>query len=239
MSYKLFYWPSIPGRGEFVRLVLEDAAAEYVDVGRERGGQAVGKGLDAEQLAQAPFAPPYLRYQGITVSHVANILQFIGPQLDLVPATEADRLWCHGLQLTITDFVTEIHNVHHPLGPGLHYEEQETEARSAAERFREERLPKYLQYFEDVLYSQDPHTGWLAGSACSTADISLFQVMTGLSFAFPNAVSAMAAGIPKLCALVERVAERPHLAAYLESDRRMAFNNDGIFRHYPELDARR
>jgi hypothetical protein len=42
---------------------------------------------------------------------------------------------------------------------------------------------------------------------------------------------------PELLALRERVRELPRIAAYLASGRRMPFNQDGIFRRYPELDA--
>jgi glutathione S-transferase len=44
---------------------------------------------------------------------------------------------------------------------------------------------------------------------------------------------------PLLRGLAERAAGQPRIAAYLASPRRLAFNNDGVFRHYPELDARR
>jgi glutathione S-transferase len=236
MAYELYYWPGIPGRGEYVRLALEDAGADYVDVGRRDGAGAVATGLDTAAGPQPPFAPPYLRDGEITVSHAANILAYLGPQLALAPEDEAQKLWCHGLNLTLTDFVAEIHNTHHPLGPGLYYEDQKAEAKRCAAAFLDERLPKFLHYFEAVLAANPEGADWLVGTAASTADLSLFQTIVGLNFAFPNAMTAMGDDIPRINELSERVAQRPRLADYLASDRRMAFNNDGVFRHYPELD---
>ncbi|WP_353110059.1 glutathione S-transferase [Salinisphaera dokdonensis] len=242
MRYELYYWPGIPGRGEFVRLALEDAGADYIDIVRDthgnRGGlDAVGGGLRFENNTRAPFAPPYLRAGDIEVSHVANILQFLGPRLGLAPAGEADRLWCHGLQLTLADFVTEIHDTHHPLGPGLYYEEQRAEAECRAAVFIDARLPKFLDYFESVLAAKPEGDRWLVRDGCTTADLSLFQIMVGLDYALPNAMASQRGRIRRVRALVERVAERERLASYLASPRRMRFNKDGIFRHYPELDS--
>ncbi|ROO28883.1 glutathione S-transferase [Salinisphaera orenii MK-B5] len=235
MRYELFYWPGIPGRGEFVRLALEDAGADYVDVGRARGAEAVAEGLEAGP--RPPFAPPYLRAEGLEVSHVANILLFLGPRLGLAPADEALHRFEHGLQLTLTDFTAEIHDTHHPLGPTLYYADQKAEAARRAAVFRSARLPKFLGYFETVLAANPDGGHWLVGDACSTADLSLFHVVTGLRYAFPRAVDAATVDTPRVLALVERVAARPRLAAYLASDRRAAFNEHGIFRHYPELDG--
>lgn len=237
MRYELYYWPGIPGRGEFVRLALEDAGADYVDVARADDGLArVSGDLDFENNPRAPFAPPYLRAGDIEVSHVANILAFLGPRLDLAPADEADRLWCHGLQLTLTDFTAEIHDTHHPIGSGLYYEDQKPEAARRARVFLEQRLPKFLDYFEAVLARNPDGDSWLVGDRCTTADLSLFQVISGLDYAFPNAMRSQQRTMPRLRALADRVAARPALTDYLASARRMAFNNDGLFRQYPELD---
>lgn len=242
MRYELYYWPGILGRGEFVRLSLEDAGADYIDIvsdtDKDAGGlDAVSRGLEFEDNARAPFAPPYLRAGDIEVSHVANILQFLGPRLGLAPAGEADRLWCHGLQLTLTDFVTEIHDTHHPLGPGLYYEEQRAEADCRSAVFIEARLPRFLDYFESVLAANPDGDCWLVRDACSTADLSLFQIVAGLDYALPRVMASQSGRIRRVRALVERVAERDRLAAYLASPRRARFNTDGIFRHYPELDS--
>jgi len=242
MRYELYYWPGIPGRGEFVRLALEDAGADYVDIVRGSaddglGLTAVTAGLEPEHNSRPPFAPPYLRAGNMEISHVANILQFLGPRLDLAPTDEALRYWCHGLQLTMTDFVAEIHDSHHPLGPGLYYEQQTAEAKRRAGVFIESRLPKFLGYFEDVLAANPAGETWLAGDHCSTADLSLFQIVAGLRHAYPNAMAALESDVSRVAALADRVAHRPRLARYLASERRMAFNNDGVFRHYPELDS--
>ncbi|MFE8072513.1 glutathione S-transferase family protein [Marinobacteraceae bacterium S3BR75-40.1] len=241
MRYELYYWPGIPGRGEYIRLALEEAGADYIDVGRAPdeegfGVGAIGEYLDASRTAYPPFAPPFLKAGEILVSHVANILQFLGPRLGLVPEPESDRLWAHGLQLTVTDFVAEIHNVHHPLGPELYYEEQKDEALRCAGNFREQRLPKFLQYFEDVLTKNPAGPDHLVGGSLSYVDLSLFHTLAGLRYAFPKAMEAQTSTIPRLNNLADAVEQRPNIQAYLTSERRQAFNESGIFRHYPELD---
>lgn len=235
--YELYYWPGIPGRGEFIRLALEDAGANYVDIGRRDGAGAVAHYLDLAHTATPPFAPPYLEVDGTgRVSHVANILRVIGPDLNLAPEKTDEQNFAHGLQLTITDFVSEIHDTHHPLGPELHYEEQTTEAGRRAALFRAHRLPKYLGYFEDIL-TATPRSPWLVGDNVTTVDLSLFQVMAGLRYAFPRALEYLDEKLGHIQALCDAVSARPGIAAYLESPRRQSFNQQGVFRHYPELDG--
>ena len=240
MRYQLYYWPSIQGRGEFVRLALEQAGVAYDDVARRgrTGMAALLRGLADARNPRLPFAPPYLRAGKRVIGQTANILLFLGARHGLAPKDEAGRLWAHQLQLTIADFVGEVHDTHHPVGGSLYYEDQKLEAKRYARQFREERMPKFLGYFERVL-KLNPHGGrWLVGARLSYVDLSMFQVMKGLEYAFPNAMAHGRRRYPLLRALTERVAAQPHIAAYLESPRRLAFNNEGIFRHYPELDAR-
>jgi glutathione S-transferase len=241
MRYELFYWPSIPGRGEFVRLALEQAGADYVDVARMRGAgmgvAALMRGLEDTRNACPPFAPPYLKAGSRIIGQTANILLYLGARHALAPKNEAGRLWAHQLQLTIADFVGEIHDTHHPIASSLYYEDQKREARRYAERFRAERLPKYLGYFEGVLKRN--RRGHFVGTRLSYVDLSMFQVMAGLHYAFPNAMNQLKRGLPLLYALGGRVAAQPRIAAYLASPRRLQFNNGGIFRHYPALDARK
>ena len=150
-----------------------------------------------------------------------------------LPRRDEDRWGAEHLQITIADFVSEIHDTHHPIAGALYYEEQKPEAIRRTTVFREQRLPKFMDYFERVL----EHGGqWLVGGACTCADLSLFQVVAGLNYAFPNALGAMRKDHPGVLALHDRVAARPNVAAYLDSDRRIPFNEQGIFRHYPELD---
>lgn len=236
MHYELYYWPTIQGRGEFVRLALEDAGATYRDVARGDGGMGLMKEyLAGERTSRVPFAPPFLKDGEQLVSHVANILHYLGPRLNLAPEDEAGRLWAHGLQLTISDFVAEIHDVHHPVGVSLYFDEQKPEATRRARTFREERLPKFLGYFEQVLAANPDGPTMVAGRH-SYVDLSLFQVITGLRYAFPNAMRRLEPRLPRLVALAERVARRPNIVAYLRSPRRLPFNENGIFRHYPDLD---
>lgn len=237
-SYELFYWPGLPGRGEFIRLVLEDAGAPYVDVARlpeDQGGgvPAILRLLRGEHEGLLPLAPPILRVGDLTLAQVANICQFLGPRLGLAPADEADRLAANQLQLTIADLVAEVHDTHHPISTGRYYEDQKEAARERAAAFLEQRLGRFLGYFERVLERNGEQ---LVGAAISYVDLSMFQVLEGLAYAFPRAFARASAAIPKLLALRERVRVRPRLAAYLASDRRLAFNESGIFRRYPELD---
>jgi glutathione S-transferase len=237
MRYELYYWPSIQGRGEFVRLALEEAGADYVDVAREKGGDAAMRRLlDREAVTRAPFAPPFLKAGALLIGQTANILLYLGAHHGQAPASEAGRLWAHQLQLTIADFVDEIHDTHHPIASGLYYEDQRREARARAADFLQSRAPKYLGYFEKLLAhntAADPH---LVGARLSYPDLSLFQIVAGLRFAFPRAMAGLEPEHPRVIALHDRVAARPRIAAYLASDRRIPFNQDGIFRHYGELD---
>jgi len=232
MSYDLWYWPTIPGRGEFVRLALEAGAISYRDLAREEGAGALAADL-AVPRDMPPFAPPYLIADGLTIAQTANILLFLGERHDLAPGNLAGRLRVNQLQLTIADMVGEAHDVHHPIAGGLFYEDQKPEAARRAEDFRANRIPKFLQYFERVLL----HSGdWIAGDRWSYADLSLFQLIEGLRFAFPKRTASVIRDCPKLLGLHEAVATLPELQDYLASDRRLPFS-DGIFRHYPELDA--
>jgi glutathione S-transferase len=243
MTYQLHYWPTIQGRGEFVRLALEDAGAAYVDVARgdpdDGGGE---KALMADMAGQdrPPFAPPYLVDGDLVIGQTANILLHLGPRHGLAPRDEAGRLWVNQLQLTIADLVAEAHDVHHPVGVGLYYEDQKAEAARRAQEFRTQRMRKFLGWFETVLERATPKTGnergWLTGAAPTYADLSLFQAVEGLRYAFPNAMKRLEPKLPRVIALRDAVAERPNVAAYLRSERRIPFSTEGIFRRYPELD---
>jgi glutathione S-transferase len=233
MRYQLFYWPEIQGRGEFVRLALEDAGADYEDVARGAGGTSRMMAMMNEEK-RPPFAPPFLKAGKLVVAQVANILFYLGPHLKLSPSDEAGRLWLHQLQLTVTDFVKEVHDTHHPVATGLYYEDQKPEARRYASGFLDERAPKYLGYFERVLErSGGPN---LLGRKFSYGDLSMFQLIEGMRYAFPKGMKRIERKVPGLVEIHDRVAKRPRIQAYLDSPRRIAFNESGIFRCYPELD---
>jgi glutathione S-transferase len=234
MRYELYYWPGIQGRGEFVRLALEQAGADYADIARGGRGMAAMMRMMEARSATPPFAPPFLKAGKRVIAQTANILFYLGPRHGLAPKAEAGQLWLHQLQLTVTDLVLEIHDTHHPLGPSLYYEEQRAPAKKRSAEFWKERVPKYLGYFERVL--RDGGGAWLTGRRLSYVDLSLFQIVEGLRYAFPNHMSAFERGIPGLTGLHDRVASQPNIRAYLASDRRIPFNEDGIFRHYRELD---
>jgi glutathione S-transferase len=221
MKYELYYWPGIQGRGEFVRLALEDAGADYVDVARRENGM---KAMQVQMKRNRIFACPFLRAGTTVVAQTALILHFLGPRLDLAPKSDKARMWLHQQQLTISDFLVEVHDTHHPVGSGLYYEDQKPEALRRAQDFRKQRLPKFLDYFERL---ERP-------KAFTYLDLSLFQMMQGLRYAFPKTMKARR--YPKLAALHDKVEKRPRVGAYLASGRRIAFNEQGIFRHYPELD---
>ena len=232
MSYDLWYWPDIPGRGEFVRLALEAGGIPYRDLARERGADALMQDMASSGDAP-PFAPPYLVAGELRIAQTANILLFLGETHGLAPADMAGKLWVNQLQLTIADIVEEAHNVHHSVSSALYYEDQEDEAARGAESFRADRIPKYLGYFERALAARG---AWLAGARWTYADLSLFQLVEGLRFAFPLRTASVIRDCPRVAALHEAVATLPELRDYLSSARRVPFG-EGIFRHYPELDA--
>jgi glutathione S-transferase len=236
MRYELYYWSGIQGRGEFVRLALEDAGADYVDVARKRGDSAMMPFLRGKQAGAQPFAPPFLKAGRMVIAQTATILAYLGPHLGLVPGGQSAEIYAQQLQATVTDFIAEVHDTHHPIAASQYYEQQRAAARKRTEAFREERVPKYLGYFENVL---ERGNGRQALSRHSYVDLSLFQVISGLDYAFPNTMQRMQKKIPRLRDLAERIAERPNIAAYLASPRRIPFNEDGIFRHYAELDPAR
>lgn len=237
MPYELYYWNGIQGRGEFVRLALEEAGADYVDVTRaSRGGTGEMMRIMEGQEPRIPFAPPFLKDGDNIVSHVANILFYLGPKLGLAPKDETSRLFLNGLQLTVTDFVAEVHDTHHPIATGQYYEEQREPAKERSAAFIDDRIPKFLGYFERVLQQNPKGREYVVGDGLSYVDLSLFQIMEGLTYAFPKGMHHYAGCFPALEALRDRVKMRPNIAAYLRSDRRLAFNEEGIFRHYPELD---
>ena len=241
MAYELYYWPMIQGRGEYIRLALEEAGADYVDVGRKPEGEGGGPGAIAAFLVDAAnprpaYAPPILKDGDVILAQTANILDFLGPRLGLAPEDEAGRAWANSLQLTVSDLVVEAHDAHHPIGSALYYEDQVEEAKKRAPLFLEHRVPKYLGYFAGVI-ARNEGSPYFIGDALTHPDLSLFQTIAGLRYAFPVAMARIEPDYPALTALHDLVAARPNVAAYLSSERRIPFNEMGIFRHYPELDG--
>ncbi len=237
MAYELYYWPTIQGRGEFIRLALEEAGADYADVTREarpgKGVNALMALLGDSDLDRPPFAPPILRSGKLLIAQTANILQYLGPRHGLAPSSEAGRLWIHQLQLTIADFVDETHDAHHPIASSLYYRDQAQEAKRRTQHFLAERVPKYLGYFEGVIAGKN----YMVGRSLTYVDLSIFQIIAGLRYAFPKTMARPEKKYRGLVALHDRVAARPRLASYLASVRRIPFNENGIFRYYPELEA--
>lgn len=237
MRYELYYWPSIQGRGEFIRLALEEAAADYTDVVRDDGISGMFDFITGESTDRPPFAPPILKAGKQVIAQTAIILMFLGARHKLAPASETGRMWTHQLQLTMDDFLVEAHDVHHPLAKSLYYEEQQKEALRRADDFVPARLPKFLDYIERVLELNPSGSKYLVGARLTYADLSLFQHVEGLRYAFPKAMARLEPQYPLLVGLHGRVAERPRIRAYTASDQRIPFNEDGIYRHYPELDS--
>ena len=240
MAIQLYYWPTIQGRGEFVRLAFEAAGAAYVDVARRSqargGGVAAMMKLMNGTTERSPFAPPFVVAGDEIVAQTANVLAWLAPQLKLVPASASARRWAHQLQMTVGDFVDEIHDTHHPIASHLYYDEQQREAKKRSAAFVELRLPKYLGYFERVLSNNPAGTAHMLGKTLSYVDLSMFQLIAGLSYAFPRAMARLETAHPQLMALHEKVSKQTQVAAYLRSKRRIAFNQLGIFRHYAALD---
>ena len=234
MRYELYYWPGIQGRGEYVRLALEDAAADYADVARGARGMAAMMKMMEARSGTPPFAPPFLKAGQLVIGQTANILLYLGARHGLAPRAEAAKLWVHQLQLTVTDFVAEIHDTHHPIANSLYYEDQKSEAERYTKYHLKERAPKYFGYFDDVLRKSGGP--FLNGRTLSYADLSLFQLVAGMRYAFPNAMKKLEKKIPRVVKVHDRVMARPRIERYMNSERRLAFNENGIFRHYPELD---
>ena len=234
MQYQLYYWPMIQGRGEYVRLALEDAGARYDDVARGKAGMGAMTKMMETHKGTPPFAPPFLVAGKLVIGQTANILLYLGARHGLAPKAEGGALWVHQLQLTITDFVLEVHDTHHPLGPSLYYEDQKAPAKKRTEEFWDSRVPKYLGYFEGLV--QAGGGAFVTGRRVSYVDLSLFQIVEGLRYAFPKRMAQFEKDIPRLIALRDRVAERPNIKAYLASERRIPFNEEGIFRRYKALD---
>ena len=241
MLYTLYYWPGIQGRGEYVRLALEEAGARYVDIAllpEKRGGgvPALERYLGGPRVARPPFAPPFLKAGRLLIGQTANILLYLGTPLRLAPREEAGRLWVHQLQLTMADLIVEIHDTHHPLASGMYYAQQKAAARRRSRDFLGNRLPKFLHYFERVIERNSGRGPWMLGRSLTYADLSMAQIIAGLHYAFPKASRAQLRRHRRLRALHEAVFSRPRIERYVNSGRRLAFNNEGIFRHYPELD---
>lgn len=242
MPYQLLYWPEIQGRGEFVRLALEAAGAAYVDVARGVEPQGLGmpamlRTMQDPSIARPPFACPVLVDGKTVIGQTPAILMYLGPRLKLVGSSERDRLWTHQIFLTVADMVNEAHDTHHPIAASMYYEEQKAEAAKAAKVFRTQRVPKYLNWLETVLARNAKGNKFLVGARLSYADLALFQLVEGLLFAFPKATKRALKKTPLVLALRERVASQRRVAAYLQSERRLPFNQMDIFRRYPELDA--
>ena len=252
MQYELYYWPTIQGRGEFVRLALEAAGVGYVDVARGEGSaggkddatlgaghgvKAMMRFMNGPKAERPPFAPPFLVHGKVVVGQTAAILLYLGPRLGLVGRAQVQQLWTHQLQLTIADAVAEAHDTHHPVATGQYYEDQKAEAVKRAAEYRRERIPKYLAWFESVLARNPRGEKYLVGARLSYADLSLFQLVTGLLYAFPKGAGRALKKAPLVATLHRTVGEHKRLADYLSSARRISFNEEGIFRHYPELDG--
>jgi glutathione S-transferase len=233
VTYELFYWPGLQGRGEFVRLVLEDAGAAYVDVAREPGGmKRLLAALDDGIEGFRPFAPPFLRAGKTVVAQTANITRWLAERHGLAPSGDHGAAAAATIALTIADLVNEVHDTHHPISVDQVYEKQKAAAKQRAAGFRRARLPKFVGWLEQAVADNGKV---LVGRSVTYADLAAFQVVEGLDYAFPKAMKKQR--IPKLRALHDAIAKRPRLAKYLASDRRIPFNETGIFRHYPELDG--
>jgi len=241
VTYRLYYWPQIQGRGEVVRLALEEAGADYIDVAREQDTDEDSRNvilniLNDNSLMRPPFAPPFLLDGELMVAQAANILHYLAPRIGLAPVDEAERLFAHQIQLTVTDLLMEVHDTHHPVSNALYFEDQVEESKRRSAGFIQNRIPKHMAYYEKILTNNQETGGWLIGRNLTYPDLSMFQVVEGLRYAFPRAFAELEDSYPNMMALHAAVAARPNTAAYLDSSRRIPFNTMGVFRYYPELD---
>ena len=241
MPYKLYYWPMIQGRGEVIRLALEEAGADYIDVARNSKGQednqsAIIDILQDSTLMSPPFGPPFLVDRDIIIAQAAAILQYLAPKIGLIGESQEEQIFAHQIQLTVSDFLTEVHDTHHPIASELFYEDQIEESKRRSANFIKIRIPKYLNYFEKIISNNKSNSGWLIGNSLTYPDLSLFQIIEGLHYAFPKAFANIAGNYTNTITLRDAVAARPNIASYLKSNRRIEFNTMGVFRYYPELD---
>ena len=241
MPYKLYYWPMIQGRGEVIRLSFEEAGVEYIDVARNNQGQednqnAIIDILQNNNLMSPPFAPPFLIDGDIMIAQAAAILQYLAPKIGLIGESQEEQIFAHQIQLTVSDFLTEVHDTHHPIASELFYEDQIEESKRRSANFIKIRIPKYLNYFEKIISNNKSNSGWLIGNSLTYPDLSLFQIIEGLHYAFPKAFANIAGNYTNTITLRDAVAARPNIASYLKSNRRIEFNTMGVFRYYPELD---
>jgi glutathione S-transferase len=249
VAFEFYYWPMIQGRGEVVRLALEEAGTDYIDVARlefmrtdgpKDNRAAILKILQDSRLERPPFAPPFLvdpENDGLMIAQAANILLYLGPKIGLISDSEADQVFAHQIQLTVTDFLMEVHDTHHAVASALYYEDQIEECKKRSANFIEHRIPKHMGYYEAILANNPSASGWLIGDTLTYPDLSMFQIMEGLGYAFPKAFAKVEGDYPKMKALRDAVRDRPNTAGYLASERRIDFNTMGVFRHYPELDG--
>ncbi|KAL8377496.1 hypothetical protein RB595_008259 [Gaeumannomyces hyphopodioides] len=242
-DFHLIYWPGFPGRGEFVRIALEEAGIAYKDTAHQVDGMSVMQAQLAGDDKNPPvFAVPALRHGDVLISQTPNILQYLGEVAGLAPtaaAGGAGRHHVHALALTALDgFGDEVHGTHHPVDVAAYYDDQRAEALRYARVYVGGRLPKFLAYFEGVLAAPTSGAGpWLYGGRLTYADLALYHGLDGVHFAFPKAVAkAKESGkYGRVFALYDAVKERPNIKAYLASERRQKYS-DGLFRYYPELD---
>jgi len=237
--YTLIYWPFLPGRGEFARFILEDAGVEYIDRARlpesDGGGKAAVLHFYKGEAEGMPVAaPPILLHGDLVLAQTGAICHYLGSTLRLLPNSEAGAWNALQVTMTVTDIVSEVHDTHHPVASYMTYEDQKDAAIPRTRMFLETRLPKFLGYLERV---QNAHGGpWLLGERLTYVDLTVTHLLRGLEYAFPNNYRRVIADTPRLAAIREAALARPNLAAYVASDRCMAFNEHGIFRRYPELD---
>mmetsp|Transcript_27077 Transcript_27077/g.38141 ORF Transcript_27077/g.38141 Transcript_27077/m.38141 type:complete len:250 (-) Transcript_27077:76-825(-) len=238
-AWDLYYWPGLPGRGEFVRLVFEYAGVPYRDVCRlpeDQGGgaKALFPFLGESSHDFPVFAPPFIKREDVVMSQTSNICIFLAKKYGVAPTDDVELFHCNQLAATIMDCAAEAHDTHHPTDVTIYYEEQKEAAKKKAEQFRNNRIPKFFNFFERVLKKNGGKS--LVGSNLSYVDLMLFHLVTGVEYAFPKAFARHTANTPLLIALQKRVAEEPNIASYLKSSRRQNFNETDLFRRYPELD---
>ncbi|KAK4058824.1 hypothetical protein OIO90_000270 [Microbotryomycetes sp. JL221] len=251
-DFEVVYHAGIPGRAEFVRLMFEATGVTYRDAPQEDGQDCIipyvtGNFADHDKNP-LPFAVPVLRHNDVVISQVPNIVLYLSsrlPPIDLdgestntaqTPAPLHDLSTFHWLEqlMTILDMNNEVHETHHPIDIRLYYEDQKAEAQKRAQAFREARIPKFLGNFENNIKK---HTSGFLNEKVSPADLALFHMVEGILFAFPERINQVKSEFPHVFKLRDTIKSSRRIQAYINSGRRIPFNNYGIFRHYTELDG--
>nr|ACM44934.1 sigma-class glutathione S-transferase [Laternula elliptica] len=222
-KWVLYYWPGFKGRAEFVRLVFEEAGIPYLE-----SNQGVADSIIKGEIGGYPvMMPPVVAKGDFRLGQTQMICQYLAGKYGLAPKGEEDKIHAEQVCASMYDYLTEGYGAFHGAKPGVKYADQKEEAQRYIDRVVQQRLPRYLKHFETVLAANTAGTGFLFGDSISHADLALFHIMNATEFQFPE-VYKSADYIPLLKAHRDRIASRPNIVAYTQSERCKPFSGDSF-----------